>query len=489
MTDHTHEAIIIGAGMSGLLAAIKLGEQDIRRWVIIDKATDIGGTWHENVYPGSGCDVPSHLYSYSFAPNPGWTRGYSLQAEIKQYFKDVAAKYGLMDRVRLNTEAKGAAWDDASATWTVTLKSGEMISAPILILGCGQLNKPAFAPIPGRDSFTGQQFHSAQWDHRVEMKGKRVGVIGSGASAIQFVPHLVRDAAHMTMFQRSANWILERKDKEIPVWLRKAFAVLPPLRLAQRGLIYALQDTFWPIFEKPGEKQAQKIKTMALDYMHSIIADPVLRAKMTPDYEIGCKRILVSDDFYPALAKPNAHVETQSIAAIEPKGVRLGDGSVHEFDVLVWGTGFDTHHFIAPLEVTGVGGRVLADDWREGAEAYRGVSVTGYPNMFILYGPNTNTGHISIIFMVEQQVNYVMQAIARIKGRKGAFVDVTAEAQAAYNADMQARLNASVWASGCNSWYRAASGKIPNNYVGRAGRFRKELKHFEATAYRVNTGP
>jgi cation diffusion facilitator CzcD-associated flavoprotein CzcO len=479
-----HEAIIIGAGMSGLLAAIKLDEAGLRDWVIIDKATDIGGTWHENVYPGSGCDVPSHLYSYSFAPNPHWTRGYSLQAEIKQYFKDTAAKFGLMDRIRLNIEASGARYDDSSATWTVTLKSGETLIAPILILGCGQLNKPAFAHIPGRESFAGAQFHSALWDHSVDLKGKRVGVIGSGASAIQFVPHVVRDAAQMTMFQRSANWILERKDKDIPTWLRKAFAAIPPLRLAQRGLIYALQDTFWPIFEKPGEKQAQKVKQMALDYMHSIIADPGLRAKMTPDYEIGCKRILVSDDFYPALARPNAHVETGGIAAIEPGGVRLADGGFSPFDVLIWGTGFDTHHFIAPLTVTGSGGRKLADDWKDGAEAYRGVSVTGYPNMFILYGPNTNTGHISIIFMVEQQVNYVMQAIARLKGRRGAFVDVKPEAQAAYNKDMQARLEASVWASGCNSWYRAASGKIPNNYVGRAGRFRKELRRFEDEAYR-----
>jgi cation diffusion facilitator CzcD-associated flavoprotein CzcO len=478
------EAIIIGAGMSGLLAAIKLDEAGLRDWVIIDKATDIGGTWHENVYPGSGCDVPSHLYSYSFAPNPHWTRGYSLQAEIKQYFKDTAAKFGLMDRIRLNIEASGARYDDSSATWTVTLKSGETLIAPILILGCGQLNKPAFAPIPGRESFAGAQFHSALWDHSIDLKGKRVGVIGSGASAIQFVPHVVRDAAQMTMFQRSANWILERKDKDIPTWLRKAFAAIPPLRLAQRGLIYALQDTFWPIFEKPGEKQAQKVKQMALDYMHSIIADPDLRAKMTPDYEIGCKRILVSDDFYPALARPNAHVETGGIAAIEPGGVRLADGGFSPFDVLIWGTGFDTHHFIAPLTVTGSGGRKLADDWKDGAEAYRGVSVTGYPNMFILYGPNTNTGHISIIFMVEQQVNYVMQAIARLKGRRGAFVDVKPEAQAAYNKDMQARLEASVWASGCNSWYRAASGKIPNNYVGRAGRFRKELRRFEDEAYR-----
>jgi cation diffusion facilitator CzcD-associated flavoprotein CzcO len=479
-----HEAIIIGAGMSGLLAAIKLDEAGLRDWVIIDKATDIGGTWHENVYPGSGCDVPSHLYSYSFAPNPHWTRGYSLQAEIKQYFKDTAAKFGLMDRIRLNIEASGARYDDSSATWTVTLKSGETLIAPILILGCGQLNKPAFAPIPGRERFAGAQFHSALWDHSIDLKGKRVGVIGSGASAIQFVPHVVRDAAQMTMFQRSANWILERKDKDIPTWLRKAFAAIPPLRLAQRGLIYALQDTFWPIFEKPGEKQAQKVKQMALDYMHSIIADPDLRAKMTPNYEIGCKRILVSDDFYPALARPNAHVETGGIAAIEPGGVRLADGGFSPFDVLIWGTGFDTHHFIAPLTVTGSGGRKLADDWKDGAEAYRGVSVTGYPNMFILYGPNTNTGHISIIFMVEQQVNYVMQAIARLKGRRGAFVDVKPEAQAAYNMDMQARLEASVWASGCNSWYRAASGKIPNNYVGRAGRFRKELRRFEDEAYR-----
>jgi cation diffusion facilitator CzcD-associated flavoprotein CzcO len=479
------DAIVIGAGMSGLLATIKLDEMGLKNWVIIDKATDVGGTWHENVYPGSGCDVPSHLYSYSFAPNPHWTRGYSLQPEIKSYFKNVARKYDLMDRIRLNTEATGAAYNDATASWTVTLKSGETLNAAILILGCGQLNKPAFAPLPGRETFKGKQFHSAQWDYDVDLKGKRVGVIGSGASAVQFVPHVASDASHMTMFQRSANWILERKDKEIPSWLRKTFAAFPPLRLAQRGLIYFLQDTFWPVFEKPGEKHAQKIKTISTEYMQSIVLDPVLRAKLTPDYEIGCKRILVSDDFYPALVKPNVAVETTPISAIEADGVKTSDGHLHQCDVLIWGTGFDTHHFIAPLTVTGSQGRILSEDWKDGAEAYRGVSVAGYPNMFILYGPNTNTGHISIIFMVEQQVNYIMQAIGRLKSRAGAFVDVKPEAQAAYNADMQSRLSGSVWASGCNSWYRTAAGKIPNNYVGRAGRFKKELSRFEETAYTI----
>ncbi len=477
------DAIIIGAGMSGLLAAIKLDGQGLRDWVILDKATDIGGTWHENVYPGSGCDVPSHLYSYSFAPNPHWTRDYPLQAEIKQYFKDVAANYGLMDRVRLNTEAAGAAYDEARATWTVTLKSGETLTAKVLILGCGQLNKPAFADIAGRDKFKGKQFHSAQWDHAVDLTGKRVGVIGSGASAVQFVPHVVRDAKQMTMFQRTANWFIERNDAEIPESKRKLFARFDWLRLLQRGMIYWGLDQLSPAFENPGGKVAQALKDQCLDYLHSVIKDPDLRAKMTPDYEPGCKRILFADDFFPALTQPNAVVETGAISKIEAKGVRLADNTLVECDVLIWGTGFDTHHFIAPLEVKGLGGRKLADDWKEGAEAYRGVSVTGYPNMFILYGPNTNTGNISIIFMVEQQARYIMQGVDRVARKAGAFIDVRPEVQAAHNVEIQDRLSKSVWASGCNSWYRSANGKIPNNYPGRAGRFAREMRHFEDEAY------
>jgi cation diffusion facilitator CzcD-associated flavoprotein CzcO len=477
------DAIIVGAGMSGMLCAIKLREMGCTSIVILDKADDVGGTWHENRYPGSGCDVPSHLYSYSFAPNPGWTRGYSLQPEIKAYFRKVAEDYGLLPLIRFGTEVMEARFDESNATWTVTSTAGESWTAPILILGVGQLNKPAIPDIPGRASFKGPQFHSAQWDDSVDFTGKSVAVIGSGASAVQFVPHIVKDAAKMTMFQRSANWIMQRNDTEIPEKTRAAYAKYDWLRKLQRGYIHVLLDQRSPIFEKPGGKVAQGAKQACIDYMQSIITDPEMRAKLTPDYEIGCKRILVSDDFYPALAQPNAFVETTPIEKIEKKGARLADGTLVEADIIVWGTGFDTHHFISPMEVYGRSGRRLADDWQDGAEAYRGVSVTGYPNMFVMYGPNTNTGHISIIYMVEQQARYAMQAIERLRKGHASWIEVRPEAQAAYNAEVRKRLDNSVWATGCNSWYRTATGKIPNNYPGRAGQFANEMRHFEDDAY------
>lgn len=481
-----NDAIIIGAGVSGLLSAIKLDQAGLENWVILEKADDVGGTWHENDYPGCCCDVPSHLYSYSFAPNPDWSRGFAPQPEIKAYFRGVAEQYELLGRICFGTEALEARYDEASACWTVTARDGRRWTAPLLILGTGQLNKPSFAPIPGRESFAGPQFHSAQWDYGVDLTGKSVAVIGSGASAIQFIPPVTRAAGHTTVFQRSANWIMQRNDKPVAGWTKRLFALFPPARLALRGFIYWAQDQLWPVFERPGGKVAVKTKAAILDYMHSVIKDPELRAKLTPDYEIGCKRILVSDDFYPALTAPNVALETRPIAAIEPEGVRLADDTLVRADVLIWGTGFDTHHFIAPLEILGRAGHRLADDWKQGAEAYRGVSVTGYPNLFILYGPNTNTGHISIIFMIEQQVGYMMQAIARLRGQAGASVEVRAEAQAGYNQDLQARLARSVWATGCNSWYRSADGRIPNNYVGRAGQFAREMKRFEDHAYRIS---
>jgi cation diffusion facilitator CzcD-associated flavoprotein CzcO len=477
------DAIIIGAGMSGMLAAIKLDDAGHRNWVMVDKASDIGGTWHENVYPGCGCDVPSHLYSYSFAPNPNWTRGYPLQAEIKAYFKGVAEKYDLPGRTRLNTEATAAKWDAKSATWTVTLATKEKLTAPILIMGCGQLNKPMIPDIPGRAKFKGPQFHSATWDHSVSLAGKRVAVIGSGASAVQLVPHVVEAAGHMTLFQRTPNWFIERNDEPISEKTQRLFARHDWIRKLARFQIFYGLNLLSEAFEKPGGKVARQLEEQCTEYMHSIIKDPELRRKLTPDYAVGCKRILFADDFFPALTKPNAFVEDRPIKAIEAKGIRLEDGTLVPADIIIWGTGFDTHHFIAPMEVTGADGVKLADAWKEGAEAYRGVSVSGFPNMFILYGPNTNTGNISIIYMVEQQMRYVMQGIRRITMGPGTVLDVRAEAQAAHNVDIQARLAKTSWAAGCNSWYRTASGKIPNNYPGRALQFAREMRHFEDEAY------
>ncbi len=478
------DAIIIGAGFGGLTAAIKLKEAGFTNLVVLEKGDRIGGTWRDNTYPGACCDVPSRLYSLSFALNPDWSRAYSPQPEIRAYMERVAEQFGVTPLFRFNTEVEKAAWDEAAARWVVTLKGGETLSAPVLVSGLGQLNKPGYAGIPGREAFKGDSWHSARWRHDVDLKGKTVGCIGAGASAIQYIPEIAKEAGKVVIFQRTPNYIVPRLDKPFSAFEKWLFRTFPATDRALRWFTWKMMDLRFQAF-KTGTKSAENFRKLALKYLDDTIADPVLKAKLTPDYPIGCKRILVSDDYYQALARDNVELVTEAVKEITPAGVRTADGAEHACDVLVYGTGFITTDFIAPIEIAGAGGRTLAEAWKDGAEAYLGVTVSGFPNLFLLYGPNTNLGHNSIIVMIEAQVDYVVQAMQALKARGARALDVKPAAYARFNAQLQADLAQTAWAGSCSSWYKTASGKITNNWSGDTNTYRALMRQPALEDYEV----
>jgi cation diffusion facilitator CzcD-associated flavoprotein CzcO len=477
------QVIIVGAGMSGLLAAIRMKQNGVD-FALLEKSRDLGGTWLDNAYPGSGCDVPSHLYSYSFAGNPRWSRLFARQPEILDYFQTQADRFGIRSHLNFGVEVDRADWDETAARWTVTAMDGRTWRAPALIVATGQLNRPRTPGLAGRENFDGAQLHTARWDSAVSLDGKRIGVIGTGASAIQAIPELAQVAAHLTVFQRSPHWIIPRGDEPILERTKKLFAGLPFTRKAYRALIWKTLEANWNAIRAPGGKKARELETMAREYLDTAVPDTGLRAKLTPDYPIGCKRILVSDDYFPALTRDDVTLETRAIDRIETDGVRLIDGTLVELDTIVWATGFETHGFVAPIAINGLDGS-LADAWKAGASAYRGTTVAGFPNLFLLYGPNTNLGHNSIIFMVERQMEYALPAILKIARGKARSVAVKPAAHRAYNDALQARLATTAWAAECGSWYKTDGGVMPNNWAGNTADFAKMMKRFDEEAYEI----
>ena len=469
------DAIIIGAGFAGLAAAIKLKEAGFGRLVVLEKGDRIGGTWRENTYPGACCDVPSRLYSYSFALNPDWSRAFSPHGEIRAYMDRVADQFGVAGRFRFNSEVEKAVWDDAAGRWVVTIKGGETLSAPVLVSGLGQLNKPGYAGIPGVDRFKGDSWHSARWRHDVDLTGKTVGCIGAGASAIQYIPELARTAGKVVIFQRTPNYIVPRLDKAFSAFEKWLFRTFPVIDRLNRWFIWQMMDLRFATF-KTGTKSADSFKALALKYLDGVVTDPILKAKLTPDYPIGCKRILVSDDYYQALMQPNVELVTQAVQTVTAKGVKTVDGAEHACDVLVYGTGFVTTDFIQPVEIVGAGGQTLTQAWQDGAEAYLGVTVAGFPNLFMLYGPNTNLGHNSIIVMIEAQVGYLVAAMKALKRRDAKTLAVTPEAFKRFNVELQADLDKTAWAGSCSSWYKTASGKITNNWSNDTASYIRLMK-------------
>jgi cation diffusion facilitator CzcD-associated flavoprotein CzcO len=467
---------ILGAGAAGLCMAIKLRNAGVETFTIFEKAASVGGTWRDNTYPGSGCDVPSMLYSYSFEPKPDWSRKFAPQPEIVEYFETVARKYRLLPHIRFNTEIVEARFDEAEGLWHIRSAAGEAFTANVLISGVGQLNRPAYPRIDGLDDFKGAVFHSARWEHGVDLEGKRIGVIGNGASAIQFVPEIAPKAGKLTIFQRTPNWCVPKPDRPFTEFEKKLYRAVPALARLQRWWTWTMLERNYLAFVQ-GSFFGKLFERAALKEMEAHIEDPELRKKLTPDYPAGCKRILLTNDWYPALARENVEVETSHIARIAVDAIVTEDGVSHPVDVIIHATGFESTDFLAPMKIAGRGNADLNGAWSRGAEAHRGVAVAGFPNFFMLYGPNTNLGHNSIIFMIECQANYIAQCVAALRNSKLRYLDVRKEAMESFNRELQRDMQKTVWAAGCSSWYKTADGKITNNWSSFTARYWWQMRH------------
>jgi cation diffusion facilitator CzcD-associated flavoprotein CzcO len=475
--------LIVGTGFGGIGTAIELKRAGFTEFTILESAAEPGGVWRDNTYPGAACDIPSPLYSFSFEPNPRWPKRFSHQPDILAYLQRVIAKYGLEPHIRYRTEVTGAAFDEARGLWRVETKSGETFEANVFVPAVGQLSRPVLPNIPNRESFAGDAFHSARWDHDVDLTGKRVAVIGTGASAVQFVPELRKRAQHVTVFQRTPPYVMAKSDPRYRRWQHWLFEHLPPTQLLGRLRIFLLAEyATYAMTRHPVLAKMFELRTAQLRRRH--IADPELRAKLKPAYPLGCKRILFTNDYLPALAQPDVDVETRRIAEITEKGVRVEDGTEIEADVLIYGTGFAATEFLGRMAVRGLGGRSLADEWSGGARAYLGITVPGFPNLFCVYGPNTNLGAGSIIYMIERQARYIRQAVERLTRPGVSYLDVRPEVEERYDREVQRRLGRSVWTA-CTSWYRQADGRVTTNWPGLVTEYDRRTRRFDVADYRV----
>ncbi|WP_439638517.1 flavin-containing monooxygenase [Nevskia sp.] len=480
------QVLIIGSGFAGLGMAIKLREAGIEDFQILERGSDVGGTWRDNHYPGCACDVQSHLYSFSFEPNPDWTRMFARQPEIRAYLEKCADKYDLRRHIVFGANVQTARYDDASASWTVTTADGRSFKAQVLVSGMGGLSNPAMPNVKGLEKFKGKAFHSAHWDHSYDLAGKKVAVIGTGASAIQFVPQLQKLAGRVDLYQRTAPWIMPKPDREIGQIERVLYRRFPALQNAYRTAIYwALESRVLGFAVNP--KLMTLVQGIARSHIKKQIADPTLRAKVTPDYTIGCKRILISNDYYPALAQDNVEVITDSIAEVRANSIVDANGVERKVDAIIYGTGFKAQDPMPRGTVFGKGGVDLLDAWKDGPEAYLGLSVAGFPNFFMLVGPNTGLGHNSMVFMIESQVAYVMDALKTMKARQLRAVDVKPDAQVSFNKGIQGKLTKTVWTSGCKSWYVDANGKNTTLWPGFTFVYRGKTRRFKADQYQLET--
>ncbi|HXM56026.1 MAG TPA: NAD(P)/FAD-dependent oxidoreductase [Candidatus Dormibacteraeota bacterium] len=474
-----HDVAIVGAGFGGLGMAIRLRRSG-RSFVVLEKADRVGGTWRENTYPGAGCDVPSHLYSFSFHPG-SWPRRYSGQADILRYLEDLVTAYGLAPHLRLGAEVTAAAFDAAAGVWRVTLAGGEVVAARAVVSSVGQLNRPAVPDIPGHDRFHGRSWHTAHWQHDCSLDGRRVAVIGTGASAIQLVPELAPRVARLHVFQRSAPYVVAKPDRAYGPVARALYGHAPLLRRADRLRVFLTGELLGAALVA-SPRLRRMLEGQWRSFMESQVPDPALRTRCTPDYEMGCKRILFSNDWYPALQRPNVELVTDAIDDITEDAINTADGAHRQVDAILYATGFRATDFLQPMRVTGLGGRDLHETWRNGAEAYWGVVVSGFPNFFMLYGPNTNLGSNSIIYMLEAQIGYVDRALSAMRRGRLRWLDVRAEAQGEFNRWVEARSGRTVWETGCHSWY-TTGGRNTNNWPTFPFRYRRQLRRFDLRDY------
>jgi cation diffusion facilitator CzcD-associated flavoprotein CzcO len=498
MGEH-HRAVIVGSGFAGLGAAIRLTQAGIEDFVVLERDSDVGGTWWANTYPGCQCDIPSHLYSFSFAPNPGWTRTYSLQPEILQYLRAVCSEHGIYPHIRFGREVKAADWDEQAKRWRIeTGACGEAgagddadaseLTADLLIVGPGPLSDPKLPALDGIESFEGAIFHSARWDHEHSLLGERAAVIGTGASSIQFVPQIQPEVSELHVFQRTPPWILAHRDRPTTGLERALYRLLPPTQRIARGLVYLSRELF--VFTLMHPRAGSLFERLARKHLHEQVPDPHLRAKLTPRYRIGCKRVLISNDYYPALQQPNVELVTDAITAVTPHGIVTADGREREVDTIILGTGFHVTDMPVAEWVRGREGRTLADVWQGSPQAFLGTTIAGFPNLFMLVGPNTGLGHNSIVFMIESQLNYMIECVAQLDRNGAHTFEVRAQVQQRFNEDLQRRLQGSVWTSGgCVSWYLDEHGRNSTIWPGFTWPFRERTRRFRSSDYELDRAP
>ena len=477
------EVVIVGSGFAGLGMAIQLKRARIP-FIVLERAAEVGGTWRDNTYPGCACDIPSTLYSYSFEPNPAWTRVYPRQGELLEYLRRCSIKYKVRADIRFNTELREARYDDGTATWQVTTAAGDVLTSRVLISAMGPLSKPNVPPFAGRERFKGATFHSAQWDPAVDLRGKRVAVIGTGASAIQIVPEIAPHVERLMLFQRTPPWIVPRADVEIDVRRRLLRRWLPGYGWFIRKFLYwFLEIRAYGFTVNP--KVLQQQEKIALRSMRKRVRNPELQAKLTPSYRMGCKRVLISDDYYPALNRTNVTLVTDRIAEFRADGIATADGTEYPVDVAIFGTGFRATDGTRPVRIYGRGGVELNAAWENGMEAYLGTSIAGFPNFFTIIGPNTGLGHNSMVLMMEAQYRYILDALRFMRRKRLRAFDVRAAVQQAFNERLQARMKRTVWSSGCASWYIDARGKNTTLWPGFTFAYRRLTRRFRPERYEL----
>jgi cation diffusion facilitator CzcD-associated flavoprotein CzcO len=474
--------LIVGAGFGGIAAAVELRRHGITDITILEKAPDLGGTWFYNSYPGAACDVPSHLYSFSFAQRRDWSRLCSSQQEIHDYIHQVAREQRVDKLVQLGQTVTSCHWDEESQLWSVDTEQGSTHQAEALIIATGQLHKPHRPAIAEAEGFQGHSFHSAEWDHEYPLQGKRVGVIGTGASAVQFVPEIASLLAQLTVFQRTGNWFLPRKNRPYPELAKAAIERIPGLQEFRRRFVFEYGETLTMLIRHP--KTLGRIgRARSAAFMRSQLKDPALREKAWPDYTFGCKRVLFSSYFLPALERPNVELVTDAVTSISAGGVVTADGRNHELDCIIWATGFKTTDFMFPMAIVGREGQSLSESWGHGAHAHLGMCVPGFPNMFVMYGPNTNTSGGSIIFYLERQAAYIRQALQHLGARGATAIEVRAEVESASDHALQHRFAGTAWTE-CDSWYRDGRGRIVTNWPGYMREYFKQTAQLDASEYR-----
>jgi cation diffusion facilitator CzcD-associated flavoprotein CzcO len=486
--ERTHVRIaIVGSGFGGLGAAIQLLRHGIDDFVVLERAGDVGGTWRDNSYPGCTCDVPSHLYSFSFAPNPGWTRSHSPQPEIQAYLQLCARDFGVLPHLRLGHDVRAAGWDDSAQRWRVETSRGSL-TASAIVMAPGPLSDPVLPTLPGLDSFAGKVFHSARWDHDYDLTGRRVAVVGTGASAVQFVPAIQPGVARLHLFQRTAAWILPRPGRAIGRRTQRLFARVPFSQYVVRSAVFATRELMVVLFRHPRlMRRAQRVAQL---YLRAAVPDPALRAKLTPDFTMGCKRVLLSNDYLPALTRSNVEVVTRGIAEVRARSIVGGDGVERPVDAIIFGTGFQPTDPPLARHVRGRGGRTLAAAWAGSPQAHLGTTVAGFPNLFLLLGPNTGLGHNSVVYMIEAQIAHVLDTLDYMQRNGVTAIEPRPEAQAAFVADVQRRMEGTVWtAGGCRSWYVDATGRNSTLWPDFSWRFRRRVARLDPAEYAMSRRP